>query len=196
MSTRDRILDAAASVLHERGVARATTKEIARTAGCSEALLYKYFTDKQELFLGVLAERAPHLPPPDALVGTRTVAANLTELVRGLLAFYVRSFPMAASIFGAPELLAAHRAGMRRLGAGPATPAHRVQAYLDAEVARRRVDSGVDTEAVARTLTGAALLEAFLAVYEGDDGVPDADEVAARIVATVPITSGTARPPR
>jgi hypothetical protein len=124
------------------------------------------------------------------------VSANLTELVRGLLAFYVRSFPMAASIFGAPELLVAHRAGMRRLGAGPEAPARRVQTYLDAEVARGRVDGNPDTVAIARTLTGAALLEAFLAVYEGDDDVPDADGVAARIVATVPLTSGTATPPR
>lgn len=196
MSTRDRILDAAATVLRDRGVARATTKEIAREAGCSEALLYKYFTDKQELFLGVLAERAPHLSPPDSLVGSRTVTANLTELVRQLIDFYTRSFPMAASIFGAPELLAAHRAGMRRLGAGPDAPARRVQTYLDAESARGRIAAGVDTEAAARTLTGAALLEAFLVLYDGADEVPDAERVAERIVATVPLTSGTAPPPR
>ena len=33
------------------GLARATTKEIARAADCSEAALYKHFTGKEELFV-------------------------------------------------------------------------------------------------------------------------------------------------
>ena len=185
MSTRDRILDAAASVLRERGIARATTKEIARAAGCSEALLYKYFADKQELFLGVLGERAPALDPPDELVGRGTVTANVTTLVRQLLAFYTRSFPMAASILGAPELLAAHRDGVSRRGVGPEGPARQVQAYLDAEVADGRLAGDVDTEAVARALAGAALFEAFLATYAGMTEVPDTAGRARAIVGAV-----------
>ncbi|WP_166845846.1 TetR/AcrR family transcriptional regulator [Isoptericola sp. BMS4] len=188
MSARERILDAAATVLRERGLARATTKEIARAAGCSEALLYKHFADKQELFLGVLHERAPRLDGPDDVArtaGTGTVSENLTDLVRRLLAFYAQSFPMAASILGSPELLAAHRAGVRRLGAGPAEPALRLQAYLDAEAARGRLPDDVDTAATARTLAGAALFEAFLATYEGSAGVPEPEERARTIVASV-----------
>ena len=185
MSTRDRILDAAATVLRERGLARTTTKEIARAAGCSEALLYKHFTDKQELFLGVLAERAPRLDAPVDLVGRGTVVENVTTLVGQLLAFYSRSFPMSASILGAPELLAVHREGMRRRGAGPQGPALQVQAYLDAEVRAGRLAHGVDTEALSRTLAGAALFEAFLAVYAGLDAVPDADARARSIVDAV-----------
>ena len=185
MSTRDRILDAAASVLRERGIARTTTKEIARAAGCSEALLYKYFADKRELFLAVLGERAPRLDAPDELVGHGTVTANVTTLVRQLLAFYARSFPMAASIFGAPELLAAHRAGVSRRGYGPEVPARQVQAYLDAEAAAGRLAGDVDTAAVARAVAGAALFEAFLATYAGMAEVPDADERARAIVEAV-----------
>jgi AcrR family transcriptional regulator len=185
MSARERILDAAATVLRERGLARATTKEIARAAGCSEALLYKHFADKQELFLGVLNERAPRLDAPEDLAGAGTVARNLADLVGRLLAFYAQSFPMAASILGSPELLAAHRAGVQRLGAGPAEPARRLQAYLDAEAERGRLSDGVDTAATARTLAGAALFEAFLATYEGSAGVPDRDERARAIVASV-----------
>ena len=44
-STRDRMLDAAYTVMRTRGLARATTKEIAREAGFSEAALYKHFED-------------------------------------------------------------------------------------------------------------------------------------------------------
>jgi len=185
MSTRDRILDAAATVLRERGITRTTTKEIARAAGCSEALLYKHFSDKQELFLGVLSERAPRLDAPADLAGRGTVTENVTTLVGQLLAFYARSFPMAASILGAPELLAAHREGLGRRGAGPQGPALQVQAYLDAEVRGGRLAAGVDTEAVARTLAGAALFEAFLATYAGLDAVPETAERARRIVGAV-----------
>ncbi|QOR69817.1 TetR/AcrR family transcriptional regulator [Ruania alkalisoli] len=185
MSARDRILDAAASVLREQGIAHATTKEIARAAGCSEALLYKHFAGKHELFLGVLSERSPRLARPDELVGTRTVPENLATLVARLMEFYVRSFPMSASILGAPELLAAHRQGLRRLGAGPAAPAHQVQTYLDAEAALGRVGPDADTTAIARTLTGAALFEAFLAVYEGRDDVQDTTERARAAVASI-----------
>jgi len=185
MSTRDRILDAAATVLRERGLARTTTKEIARAAGCSEALLYKHFTDKQELFLAVLTERAPRLDAPVALVGRATVVENVATLVGQLLAFYSRSFPMSASILGAPDLLAVHREGMRRRGAGPQGPALQVQAYLDAEVRHGRLARGVDTEALSRALAGAALFEAFLAVYAGLDAVPDADARARSIVDAV-----------
>ncbi|MFD6135192.1 TetR/AcrR family transcriptional regulator [Isoptericola sp. NPDC060257] len=194
MSTRDRILDAAATVLRERGIARATTKEIARAAGCSEALLYKHFADKQELFLGVLSERAPRLDAPADLVGRATVVENVTTLVGQLLAFYARSFPMAASILGAPELLVAHREGLGRRGAGPQGPALQVQAYLDAEARDGRLDPGVDTEAVARTLAGAALFEAFLAVYAGRDAVPGAAARARGIVGAVRLDAPAAGP--
>ena len=53
------MLDAAAHVMRTRGMARATTKEIAKAAGYSEAALYKHFRDKTEMFLAVLTERVP-----------------------------------------------------------------------------------------------------------------------------------------
>lgn len=59
---RVRILDAAHELMLTVGLARATTKEIARAAGCSEAALYKYFDTKEELFVRVLAERLPGSP--------------------------------------------------------------------------------------------------------------------------------------
>src|SRR5258705_7646997 len=60
---RIRILDAAHELMLTIGLARATTKEIAKAAGCSEAALYKYFPSKEELFVSVLKERLPQLTP-------------------------------------------------------------------------------------------------------------------------------------
>lgn len=58
-----RIIDAAHQLMLTIGLARATTKEIARAAGCSEAALYKHFPSKEELFVAVLRERLPKLDP-------------------------------------------------------------------------------------------------------------------------------------
>ncbi|MFD2793768.1 TetR/AcrR family transcriptional regulator [Promicromonospora vindobonensis] len=184
MSTRERILDAAALVMREQGVAHATTKEIARAAGCSEALLYRHFDDKQGLFMAVLQERLPGFALPDSAVGTGTVEANLARLVAGLLDFYVDSFPISASIFSSSTLLARHREAIAAHGAGPQIPQLRVQAYLEAERGAGRVRADADLEAVSRLLVGAALHQAFLAVF-WDDGSAGEPGLGRRLVAPV-----------
>src|SRR5689334_4701322 len=99
--------------MRTRGLARATTKEIARAAGYSEATLYKHFRDKAELFIDVLRERLPSLLPllqeMTARAGEGTLRANLVELARSAVLFYQESMVMNVSIFAEPRLLAAHR---------------------------------------------------------------------------------------
>src|ERR1700738_3473180 len=56
-ATRTRILEAAEQVVRERGLARATTKEIARAASLSEAALYKHYQGKSELVLAMVTSR-------------------------------------------------------------------------------------------------------------------------------------------
>src|SRR5258705_4232425 len=124
VSTRDRMLHAAAHVMRTRGMAHATTKEIAKAAGFSEAALYKHFRDKTEIFLAVLAERTPSNLGPllDGLtnrVGQAPVQATLEEVARAAVDFYQQGFPMAASLFSEPRLLAAHREALRQRNAGP-----------------------------------------------------------------------------
>ena len=53
------IIAAAASLFAANGFKGTTTREIARTAGISEALLFKYFPTKQALYAAILAEQAP-----------------------------------------------------------------------------------------------------------------------------------------
>ena len=194
MTARQRILDAAADVMSTEGLARTTTKAIARAAGCSEALLYKNFLDKEEIFLAVLSERMPRLDLGDGLVGTGNVDQNLRSIVEQLLAFYVRTFPVAASIFSSHELLRVHRSAMQSHGAGPQGPALLVQRYLDGEAALGRLAAGSDTETAARALVGAALLEGFLAAYDGLTEVPDQRDRAERLVAMITPGLGLQRP--
>ncbi len=53
------IIAAAASLFAERGFTGTTTKEIARAARCSEALVFKHFPTKRALYAAILAEKAP-----------------------------------------------------------------------------------------------------------------------------------------
>src|SRR5574340_311417 len=61
-SSHDRqagLISAAASLFAAKGFKGTTTKEIARAAGVSEALVFKYFPTKRALYTAILAEKAP-----------------------------------------------------------------------------------------------------------------------------------------
>ena len=181
---RERILDAAASVMRERGVANTTTKAIAAAAGYSEAMLYKHFADKQELFLLVLKERLPALRVALAAAGTGDLAANLGAIVEQLMNYFAELFPMSVSIFSAPDLLVQHREGIARHGGlGPTGPIRMLTTYLDDERARGRIRSDADTTAAAQLLVGGAFHQGFLAAFEGKSTVTDAPALAAAAVA-------------
>ncbi|MFI6728233.1 TetR/AcrR family transcriptional regulator [Streptomyces atratus] len=171
---RVRIIDAAHQLMLTIGLARATTKEIARAAGCSEAALYKHFPSKEELFVAVLKERLPRLNPllkrliaPPG-VGERTVEQNLTEIARQAALFYEQSFPIAASLYAEPRLKERHNAAMRELGTGPHMPIRGLDAYLRSEQAAGRVRVDADTYAAASLLLGACAQRAF--AYEATEG--------------------------
>ncbi|MEU6881978.1 helix-turn-helix domain-containing protein [Streptomyces sp. NPDC046712] len=188
--TRERILDAAHELWTTVGLARTTTKEIARGAGCSEAALYKYFAGKEELFVAVLTERLPKLAPLLASLaaepGRRTVEENLTEIARQAALFYAESFPIAASLYAETRLKARHDASMRRLDAGPHRPLESLDAYLRAEQAAGRVDAGADTFAAASLLLGACSQRAF--AYDakvGKEPPQDLDTFATSIARTL-----------
>ncbi|MFC4225392.1 TetR/AcrR family transcriptional regulator [Lysinibacter cavernae] len=98
MSTRNRILDAAAAVLTRRGIAGTTTRAIVREADCSEALSATYFGDKQEIFLAVMSERMPTIDPSGRAKSNLEGAEQLANFVQGVALFFFRSFPIASSV--------------------------------------------------------------------------------------------------
>ncbi|MDD7941795.1 helix-turn-helix domain containing protein [Actinomycetospora lutea] len=191
-STRDRMLDAALTVMRERGVARATTKEIAREAGFSEAALYKHFEDKTALFVAVLVERVPSrftdvLHGLPARVGTGQVEEILVEVASEAIAFYRETFPMGAALFSEPAILAAHRAALARLGTGPHVAVDGLADYLAAEAAAGRVDAALDPRASALLLLGACQMTTFLAAFGAtDEAATGADLARAAVRGLLP----------
>jgi AcrR family transcriptional regulator len=178
--TRERMVEAAERVMRSKGLAHATTKEIAREAGYSEGAIYKHFESKEELFIQVLTERLPsfvgivqELP---RRAGREAVGDVLEEVAGAALAFYGESFPMSVSVFSEPGLLARHREEMGRRGAGPQKANEALVAYLEAERGLGRVREDAHAEAAAAMLLGACFQRAFFRSFSGEDVIPAQEE--------------------
>ncbi|MFI7383215.1 TetR/AcrR family transcriptional regulator [Streptomyces sp. NPDC049813] len=190
---RARIIEAAHDLMRDIGLVRTTTKQIALAAGCSEAALYKYFANKEELFVTVLRERLPKLGSLFGRLLTesaenpgRTVEENLTDIAREAALFYEQTFPMAASLYAEPQLKRRHEDVMRELGTGPHRPIQGLDAYLRAEQRAGRISADADTYAAASLLLGACAQRAF--AYEmSPDGRPpqSVDDFATHIARTL-----------
>ena len=84
--TRQRILQAAAEIMAERGYARATTKVIAETAGVNEVTLFRHFGSKRNL----LSE----------MINQHSALPGLTELIESqLTGDYQRDLICLATVF-------------------------------------------------------------------------------------------------
>ncbi len=180
LDTRTRIVAAAADVMRERGLSRATTKLIARTAGVSEGTLYNYFEGKEEIFLAVLGEQLPEFIAlirgfPDR-AGKAQVRDHLLELAQAALAFYNQSIPMGASLFSETELLERHRAMLAQRGAGPHRANQAVAEYFRREQDLCRVTNRVAPSAPADMLLGACYQRAYWTQLMGEAPEPE-DEV-------------------
>ncbi|MFD4355881.1 TetR/AcrR family transcriptional regulator [Nocardia sp. NPDC058519] len=188
MGTRDVILDAAAEVMAEQGLANVTTRQMARAAGFTEATLYKHFANKADLLVAVMRERSPGFGWLDEVlrdkVGTGDVVGNLAAVAEGAIAFYGNGFPLFASMFADPETLATHKAELVRLGAGPHKVNEAVAAYLRAEQQQGRLRPDADVHAAAGLLLGACFQHAFLG-HMSTPGHRDDREAAANFARTL-----------
>lgn len=185
--TREHLLDTAAEVMRESGMAHATTKRIAQAAGYSEATLYKHFADKSELLLAVMRHRFPpfveDLRALPEKAGQGTVRAHLLDVIAGAVPFFRHGAPMLGSLFAEPELLHRHREGMRHHGAGPLNVNRAVAAYLEAERALGRVPQGTDPDTVASLLIGACFQRGFFEAFSGGtENFPPLERFAAGLV--------------
>src|SRR5262245_31694434 len=107
---RTRLIDAAQRVMSRRGVAGATTKEIAAEAGVAEGTIYNHFADKLDLCLAVVRRRADemfrHLPTES---GRRSVRSVLIEVVEERLRVSEETVPLMSAVVGDPALAAQFR---------------------------------------------------------------------------------------
>lgn len=187
--TPERLLDAAEKLMRTTGLANATTKAIAREAGCSEAALYKHFANKEELFVRVLTERSPNAGPLLAALtgdpGERTVEECLAEIARHASLFYADAMPMAASLFAEPALLSRHREGIQQIGRGPHMVLEALTGHLRRERERGRIRADADPRAAAALLLGACFQRAFFLHFSGEEVVQPVAEFAPAVARAV-----------
>jgi AcrR family transcriptional regulator len=82
--TRERILQAAFTVLSRQGYENTSIKDIAEEAGVAQGLVHYYFKSKQQLVLAVLIEVCRQVELKDAVGEAGAVAAfqNFKEMLR------------------------------------------------------------------------------------------------------------------
>ncbi|MEU7555863.1 helix-turn-helix domain-containing protein [Streptomyces sp. NPDC044571] len=187
--TPERLLDAAETLMRTIGLANTTTKAIAREAGCSEAALYKYYANKEELFVRVLMERTPNAGPLMAELGgdhaERSVEDGLAAIARHASLFYADAMPMAASLFAEPALLTRHREGVQQIGTGPHVVRDALTAHLRREQDRGRLRPDADPAAAAALLLGACFQRAFFLHFSGAEVVQPVEEFAPAVARTL-----------
>jgi AcrR family transcriptional regulator len=181
---RRHILDAAEQVIKDYGMKHATTRVIAKHAGCAEGSIYRYFPDKHALIMEIIKSRYPaflelvsQLPER---VGKGTVRRNLEELAVSALVFYRAIIPMVAGTMAEPKLLHEQRRHFEETKSGPTKVFGSVTAYVRGEQRLGRISDRPAPEQVARLLLGGCFSEAFMEHMLGEDVTMTTDEHLAR----------------
>ena len=170
-ATRQKILDAAEKLLLLKGLARVTTKEIARETGLAEGALYRHFDHKEEIFFALMARHLPafHETFQEHQAGTGTPSENLAAIAQAALHYYDQIVPMGASFLADTELLAQFRATIRPLGIGPQNVFELVATYIEEEQQLGRIGRQVSALTIATLLLGPCFQRVFNRLFLGAD---------------------------
>ena len=168
--TRQQILDACDKLIQTLGLARVTTKELARETGLSEGALYRHFSHKQDVFLAVFEKHVHVLAHvlSEYVAGQGTVDQNLREIGLAILRYYEQLIPLSASFFADTDLLARFRALLQQLG-GPERLHYRVATYIEEEQRLGRIAPGFSALSITTSLLGPVFQYAFLRQLTGRD---------------------------
>jgi len=184
LDTRAQIVAAAERVIHDRGMASATTRAIAEEAGCAEGSIYRYFPHKEALLVECMRSRYPQFVElmsalPDR-VGEGTVQRHLEEVARNALGFYRAILPTIAGTLACRELRDAQRRHFEEVKGGPMRAVGAVSTYLRGEQRLGRISADASPEHVTRLLLGACFGQAFLEELVGEGAGLATDDRFAR----------------
>ena len=178
MSTQQKILEATERIIQAKGIAHATTKEIARESGFAEGTLYKHFECKEDLFLMVLERNLPSFVAAlgEYVAGDGTVQANLEHQAGAAIKYYEQLIPLAAAFFSDRELLASHRKVMDQIDGGPQRIYERIARYVEEEQQLGRIDGRQEPLRIAALLLGPCFQYVFLRQFMGTNPLPQTEE--------------------
>jgi AcrR family transcriptional regulator len=178
-SMRDKLMEAAAAVIGERGLAGTTIRMISKAAGVAEGSVYNHFTGKHDLISSVFLERMPRILLRDAIgkllgsVGQGTVTGNLEALARDAVTAYRELDAIAAMLISDPETAAALRRELAGRRLGPARGLEAVAAYLRIEEAQGRVALPASPPILVAALLGGCHEYAFQQIFHDESPFGD-----------------------
>jgi len=184
--TRSSILEAAERLILDRGIGSATTREIARSAGCAEGSIYRYFPDKHALFTELVGTRYSGFfqlmeTLPDR-AGTSTVRRNLEEVATSAIDFYYGIVPMVGGALAEEELLLQHRRHFQAANKGPMKIIRSLGDYIRREQGLGRVADRISVDHAAQAILGACFAHAFLLRFLGEETITEPNDRFARAV--------------
>ncbi len=172
---REAVLAATEAILSESGVARLSTKEVARRASVAESSIFYHFRDRLGLLQAVVRGHLPEYGQAVAELRERaghgSVRENLIALLGGLEAFYLRIGPIIAAVQSDGELRATFAGRSAGNDIGPRRALVPVAEYLVRERELGRVRGDLDIESAAQILAGVAYHRAMLRGLAGTDDI-------------------------
>ena len=167
---REHLIDTAEKLLAERQVSTITTRDIARSAGVSDGVLYNYFAAKNELLLAALVRRYEGsvtrfdtgLPAP----GTGSVEDNLVAYAQAAVRLVTDTLPTAAGLMSEPALLHRFIEEIHQQPFGPQRMHKPIADYLTAEQKLGRLGT-FDVDSAIMLIMGPALMMGFTALIRG-----------------------------
>jgi AcrR family transcriptional regulator len=189
--TREMIIRATIRVVHEKGLAGATTRAIVQSVPCAEGTLYLYFRHRSELILAAIEQVASgwakHLMALPQLVGKGTVVDNLVLVLGQAARFQEEALPLFSGIVSDPALLKAQQVTMRKADKGPHLSQRAIAQYLEAEKRAGRVHTDLDSKLTAslllRSSFGRVFEERFSGRASGSEGARETRRLVTALLA-------------
>jgi len=170
---RQNIIDAMERLLHTHGLARLTTREIAREAKVAEGLIYHHFKDKAELIFEVVQTRVReaqnimmNLPLE---VGKSTLIKNLEGVLFSVYQAYFEITPIINTLFADQKLRDRLQEIVKERNLGPQYAIEGLDVYLAAEQRMGRLSDAVDTKVLAKCLWMISIQSAMLDRWMGNE---------------------------
>jgi AcrR family transcriptional regulator len=187
---REAILTAALEVIGEQGLARLTTREVARRAGVSEASVFYHYRDKVSLLQAVTLAALEPLKAldldPAAGQSARSLSQTLLAIGTALEGFFDGALPILEMVQADPAIRTEFAHRLSRGNYGPHRGVGFVSEHLGGMVDLGRVRPDVDTDAAALLLVGACFLRAWLRHLAGPgraDTLPRLEDTTAALAA-------------
>lgn len=173
---RDELVAATSTILQRDGLAKLSTRAVAREAGVSEGALYKHFATKEDLVLAAIhmlvapyAAIAVELP---TRVGLGDIPSTLEALAVENYRFILRAGPIWSSMHADPVLHQRYLALLRERDRGPQIAMRLLTTYCAAEQRLGRLRASLAPESIADTVMAVAHFVASLESNLGDMVIP------------------------